>query len=50
MIFRNTPQWFVYMDRDIEGKAGDTLRARSLAAIDATKFYPRRRAEPPARR
>jgi isoleucyl-tRNA synthetase len=40
IIFRNTPQWFVYMDRDIEGKAGDTLRARSLAAIDATKFYP----------
>ncbi|MEO6012154.1 MAG: class I tRNA ligase family protein, partial [Devosia sp.] len=40
IIFRNTPQWFVYMDRDIEGKAGDTLRARSLAAIDATTFYP----------
>ncbi len=40
VIFRNTPQWFVYMDRDIEGKAGDTLRARSLAAIDATTFYP----------
>src|SRR3569832_868833 len=40
VIFRNTPQWFVYMDRDIAGKAGDTLRARSLAAIDATVFYP----------
>ncbi len=40
IIFRNTPQWFVYMDRDIEGQAGDTLRARSLAAIDATTFYP----------
>jgi isoleucyl-tRNA synthetase len=40
VIFRNTPQWFVYMDRDIEGKTGDTLRARTLAAIDATKFYP----------
>jgi isoleucyl-tRNA synthetase len=40
VIFRNTPQWFVYMDRDIGGKAGDTLRARSLAAIDATTFYP----------
>jgi len=40
VIFRNTPQWFVYMDRDIGGKAGDTLRARSLASIDATKFYP----------
>ncbi len=40
IIYRNTPQWFVYMDRDIMGKPGDTLRARSLAAIDATKFYP----------
>jgi isoleucyl-tRNA synthetase len=40
VIFRNTPQWFVYMDKDIEGEAGDTLRARALSAIDATKFYP----------
>jgi len=40
VIFRNTPQWFVFMDRDIEGKVGDTLRARSLKAIDETVFYP----------
>ncbi|KQX34781.1 isoleucine--tRNA ligase [Devosia sp. Root436] len=56
VIFRNTPQWFVYMDRPIasspsplegegarradEGSLPDTLRARALAAIDATKFYP----------
>jgi len=40
IIFRNTPQWFVYMDKDIEGKKGDTLRARALTAIDATKFVP----------
>ena len=40
VIFRNTPQWFVYMDRDIMGQPGDTLRHRALAAIDATKFYP----------
>ncbi len=40
VIFRNTPQWFVYMDKDIDGAAGDTLRARALKAIDATKFYP----------
>ena len=40
ILFRNTPQWFVYMDRDIMGKPGDTLRARALAAIDATVFYP----------
>lgn len=39
VIFRNTPQWFVYMDRDI-GAAGDTLRARALASIDRTRFYP----------
>nr|WP_314261937.1 isoleucine--tRNA ligase [uncultured Devosia sp.] len=40
VIYRNTPQWFVYMDKDIEGAAGDTLRHRALNAIDATKFYP----------
>jgi isoleucyl-tRNA synthetase len=40
VIFRNTPQWFVYMDRDIAGAEGDTLRHRALNAIDATKFYP----------
>ena len=40
VIFRNTPQWFVYMDRAIGETEGDTLRARALSAIDATKFYP----------
>lgn len=40
VIFRNTPQWFVYMDEDIDGKQGDTLRKRALNAIDATTFYP----------
>ena len=39
VIFRNTPQWFVYMDRDIDGE-GDTLRARSLKAIGETRFVP----------
>jgi isoleucyl-tRNA synthetase len=39
VIFRNTPQWFVYMDRDIGG-AGDTLRARALDAISQTRFVP----------
>ncbi|WP_414831944.1 isoleucine--tRNA ligase [Afifella sp. YEN Y35] len=38
VIFRNTPQWFVYMDEPIEGS--DTLRARALEAIEATRFYP----------
>ncbi|MEQ8656536.1 MAG: isoleucine--tRNA ligase [Hyphomicrobiales bacterium] len=40
VIFRNTPQWFVYMDEPIEGKQGDTLRKRALDAIDTTTFYP----------
>lgn len=45
VIFRNTPQWFVYMDEDIadaggEKKQGDTLRKRALDAIEATTFYP----------
>ena len=37
VIFRNTPQWFIAMDKAIadHGKAspGDTLRARALHAI-----------------
>nr|WP_272210435.1 isoleucine--tRNA ligase [Marinicella sp. W31]MDC2876316.1 isoleucine--tRNA ligase [Marinicella sp. W31] len=38
VIFRNTPQWFVYMDKDL----GDatTLRSRALSAIDDTRFVP----------
>jgi isoleucyl-tRNA synthetase len=40
VIYRNTPQWFVYMDKPIDGVEGDTLRLRALNAIDATKFYP----------
>ena len=38
VIFRNTPQWFVYMDKDL----GDatTLRSRALKAIDETRFVP----------
>jgi isoleucyl-tRNA synthetase len=39
VIFRNTPQWFVHMDKDL----GDdtTLRSRSLKAIDDTRFVPK---------
>ena len=40
IIFRNTPQWFVYMDKDLGKGADDTLRTRALTAIDATKFVP----------
>jgi isoleucyl-tRNA synthetase len=39
VIFRNTPQWFIALDRDIAGP-GDTLRDRALKAIEATRFVP----------
>jgi isoleucyl-tRNA synthetase len=39
VIFRNTPQWFIAMDKDIAGP-GDTLRARALAAIKVTRWVP----------
>jgi isoleucyl-tRNA synthetase len=39
VIFRNTPQWFIAMDQDIDG-AGDTLRARALSEIAATQWVP----------
>ncbi len=39
VIFRNTPQWFVAMDKDIDKKK-DTLRNRALKAIDETRFVP----------
>ncbi|OQM75880.1 isoleucine--tRNA ligase [Manganibacter manganicus] len=38
IIFRNTPQWFVHMDKDLSD--GTTLRSRALKAIDATRFVP----------
>lgn len=38
VIFRNTPQWFVYMDKDLGD--GTTLRTRALSAIDQTRFVP----------
>jgi isoleucyl-tRNA synthetase len=44
VIFRNTPQWFIAMDKDIavngKTKSGDTLRARALAAISVTQWVP----------
>src|SRR5262249_21003896 len=45
VIFRNTPQWFIAMDKPIaatdgRAKAGDTLRHRALAAIAATRWVP----------
>jgi isoleucyl-tRNA synthetase len=38
VIFRNTPQWFVYMDKELSD--GTTLRSRALSAIDDTRFVP----------
>jgi isoleucyl-tRNA synthetase len=44
VIFRNTPQWFIAMDKPFslpvaKGKA-DTLRHRALEAIKATRWVP----------
>ena len=39
IIFRNTPQWFIAMDKDI-AKKGDTLRHRALSAIKVTRWVP----------
>src|SRR5450755_214441 len=44
VIFRNTPQWFIAMDKAIadhgKAKPGDTLRARALHAISVTQGVP----------
>jgi isoleucyl-tRNA synthetase len=45
IIFRNTPQWFIAMDKDIAGSGGeakpsDTLRHRALEAIKVTRWVP----------
>jgi isoleucyl-tRNA synthetase len=40
LIFRNTPQWFIAMDKPLGGGASDTLRHRALKAIADTAFYP----------
>ncbi|HET9715490.1 MAG TPA: isoleucine--tRNA ligase [Pseudolabrys sp.] len=39
IIFRNTPQWFIAMDKGID-RAGDTLRHRALSAIKVTRWVP----------
>ena len=44
VIFRNTPQWFIAMDKPIadhgDAKSGDSLRARALHAISVTQWVP----------
>ncbi|ENN95304.1 isoleucine--tRNA ligase [Bartonella vinsonii] len=38
VIFRNTPQWFISMDKDLGD--GSTLRSRALEAVSMTRFIP----------
>jgi isoleucyl-tRNA synthetase len=38
VIFRNTPQWFIAMDKPLGD--GTTLRSRALRAIEATEWVP----------
>ncbi len=39
LIFRTTPQWFIAMDKKIEGR-DETLRDLALEAIEQTEWYP----------
>ncbi len=40
VIFRNTPQWFIAMDRPIANLGHKSLRELALKAVDETKFVP----------
>ncbi|MCP8939189.1 isoleucine--tRNA ligase [Alsobacter sp. SYSU M60028] len=40
LIFRNTPQWFIAMDRPVESLGGKTLREVALRAISHTRWVP----------
>ena len=41
VLFRNTPQWFIALDKPIGDMEGEkTLRQRALDAIAATRFHP----------
>jgi isoleucyl-tRNA synthetase len=40
VIFRNTPQWFIHMDKPVGGGQAPSLRDLSLAAIGATEWVP----------
>ena len=42
LIFRNTAQWFVSMEAEIEAAGGKKLREVALAEIDKTRFVPAR--------
>ncbi len=44
VIFRNTPQWFVAIDKPLEdgmGDSGDTIRQRALTEIDKVDWTPK---------
>ena len=40
VIFRNTPQWFIAMDRPIPSMGGNSLRQLALRAIAETQWVP----------
>ena len=40
VIFRNTPQWFIAMDRPVEGLGNATLREVALRSIEETRWVP----------
>jgi isoleucyl-tRNA synthetase len=40
VIFRNTPQWFIAIDKPTGKKTNATIRELALKAIDATRFVP----------
>jgi isoleucyl-tRNA synthetase len=40
VIFRNTPQWFIAIDKPVDKKTGKSIRELALAAIDQTRFVP----------
>jgi len=40
VIFRNTPQWFIAMDRPVDGLGNRSLREVALQAIDETQWVP----------
>jgi isoleucyl-tRNA synthetase len=40
VIFRNTPQWFIAMDRAVDSLGNRTLRETALHAIEQTQWVP----------
>ena len=40
VIFRNTPQWFIALDKPVPSLDGDTLRDVALRSIEETRWVP----------